>query len=143
MKRTQVVFVAIILLALVVVGVSLYLRQSGGITPLVESQKDLTVRIVCALPVEAVRARGPPRALTPKSASSKARLITVEVVPMDGLTAMGRYDRGEMNPLPTVWIPDSRYLVELVNAGFKESPRARCLSHRRRVSRAAHRHLAL
>jgi hypothetical protein len=39
---------------------------------------------------------------------------------MDGLVAMGRWDRGEMDPLPTVWIPDSRYLVELVNATLKE-----------------------
>jgi hypothetical protein len=42
-------------------------------------------------------------------------------VPMDGLTAMGRWERGEMNPIPTVWIPDSRYLVELVNGTFKET----------------------
>ena len=39
---------------------------------------------------------------------------------MDGLTAKGRYDRDEMIPLPTAWIPDSRYLVELVNAAYKE-----------------------
>jgi len=39
---------------------------------------------------------------------------------MDGLTAMGRWEREEMNPIPTVWIPDSRYLVELVNATYKE-----------------------
>ena len=48
------------------------------------------------------------------------RPIEVTVVPMDGLVAMGRWERGEMDPLPTVWIPDSRYLVELVNATFKE-----------------------
>jgi len=39
---------------------------------------------------------------------------------MDGLVAMGRWEREEMTPLPTVWIPDSRYLVELVNATYKE-----------------------
>ncbi|MCS7260188.1 MAG: substrate-binding domain-containing protein, partial [Anaerolineae bacterium] len=30
-----------------------------------------------------------------------------------------RYEREEMDPFPTAWIPDSRYLVELVNATFK------------------------
>jgi hypothetical protein len=47
-------------------------------------------------------------------------LIRISVIPMDGLTAMGRWDREEMDPIPTVWIPDSRYLVELVNAAYKE-----------------------
>ena len=66
--------------------------------------------------------------------------IEVEVVAMDGLTALGRWDRNEFGSLPaderpedlteeerarladfpTVWIPDSRYLVELANAAYKE-----------------------
>jgi ABC-type Fe3+ transport system substrate-binding protein len=33
---------------------------------------------------------------------------------------MGKWDRGEFNPIPTVWIPDSRYLVDLVNATYSE-----------------------
>jgi hypothetical protein len=32
---------------------------------------------------------------------------------------MGYYEREEMDPLPTAWIPDSRYLVDLVNATYK------------------------
>jgi ABC-type Fe3+ transport system substrate-binding protein len=39
---------------------------------------------------------------------------------MDGLVAKGRYEQETMEPLPTAWIPDSRYLVELVNAVYKE-----------------------
>jgi hypothetical protein len=59
---------------------------------------------------------------------------------MDGLTALGRWDRNEFGSLPadtrpedltdaeraqlasfpTAWIPDSRYLVELANAAYKE-----------------------
>jgi hypothetical protein len=65
--------------------------------------------------------------------------IQVEVVAMDGLTALGKWDRDEFGSLgdrdpeslsedekallarfPTVWIPDSRYLVELGNATYKE-----------------------
>jgi hypothetical protein len=45
--------------------------------------------------------------------------IQVTVVAMDGLAAMGRYEREEMDPFPTAGIPDSRYLVELVNATYK------------------------
>jgi Ca-activated chloride channel family protein len=59
---------------------------------------------------------------------------------MDGLTALGKFDRDEFGSIgersrdelteaeleklstsfPTVWIPDSRYLVELANAAYKE-----------------------
>jgi ABC-type Fe3+ transport system substrate-binding protein len=39
---------------------------------------------------------------------------------MDGLTAKGRYERDEFSPVPTAWIPDNRYLVELVNAAYAE-----------------------
>jgi ABC-type Fe3+ transport system substrate-binding protein len=120
MKRTQVVFVVVILLALIIVGVSVFLRQSGGIKPLIETQKDLTVRVVCALPVEPF-VREAAKSYNAEKHKLEGRLIQVEVTPMDGLTAMGRWERGEMNPIPTVWIPDSRYLVELVNGTFKET----------------------
>ena len=67
--------------------------------------------------------------------------IEVEIVAADGLTALGRWDRNEYGALPagtcagravhrgtdmpledfpTAWIPDSRYLVELANASYKE-----------------------
>jgi hypothetical protein len=66
--------------------------------------------------------------------------VEVQVIAMDGLTALGRFDRDEFGSLgnrtreeitaeererletafPTVWIPDSRYLVELANAAYKE-----------------------
>ncbi len=66
--------------------------------------------------------------------------ITVEIVAMDGLTALGRWDRNTFGALeagvdpatldaaarealeefPTAWIPESRYLVELANASYKE-----------------------
>ena len=60
---------------------------------------------------------------------------------MDGLTALGKFDRDDFGAsatrtrerltagrdsrswsttFPTVWIPDSRYLVELANAAYKE-----------------------
>ena len=62
------------------------------------------------------------------------------MVAMDGLTVLGKFDRDDFGALgkwnargtstdetkrlsttfPTVWIPDSRYLVELANAAYKE-----------------------
>ena len=66
--------------------------------------------------------------------------IQVEIDAVDGLAALGRWDRNEYGALPgdvrpenlseperqeladfpTAWIPDSRYLVELANASYKE-----------------------
>ena len=67
-------------------------------------------------------------------------LLKWRLLPVDGLTALGRWDRNEYGALPadvrpedlgdvesreledfpTAWIPDSRYLVELANASYKE-----------------------
>jgi hypothetical protein len=143
MNRTRLIFVGIIIAALVIVGVSLALRgQSdagapGAIT--VAQQDAATVRVLTALPVEPwVRSA---------AADFNAAGITVDGVPVqveiiaaDGLTALGRWDRNEYGALPadqriedltdaeraaladfpTAWIPDSRYLVELANASYKE-----------------------
>ncbi len=119
MKKTQIVFILILLLAALVVGASYLLRRSGGVGPLIETPETLTVRVVCALPVEPF-VREAAKRFNDSKPKLEGKPIQVEIIPMDGLTAMGRWERGEMNPVPTVWIPDSRYLVELVNASFKE-----------------------
>jgi hypothetical protein len=50
----------------------------------------------------------------------EGRSIHVTIIPMDGLSALARYDSASFDPLPTAWIPDSRYLVELANAVKKD-----------------------
>lgn len=119
MNRTRLVFVIVLLLATAVVAASVLVRRAGGVGPLIEQPQDLEVRVVCALPVEPF-VQDAAKQFNAEKHKFEGRLIHVTVEPMDGLTAMGRYERGEMSPLPTVWIPDSRYLVELVNATFKE-----------------------
>ena len=98
-----------------------------------------------------------------KGARQDGQPIEVQVTAMDGLTALGKFDRDEFGTLgsrtrdqlsrpelqklettfPTVWIPDSRYLVELANAAYKERLGRDVYPDRRRVSRKAGRHLAL
>jgi hypothetical protein len=80
---------------------------------------DLQVYVVTALPV-ADWVQEAARQFNAENHALEGRRIQVTVAPMDGFTARGRYERDEMDPLPTAWIPDSRYLVELVNASFKE-----------------------
>jgi Ca-activated chloride channel family protein len=121
MNRTRLVFFVVIGLALVIVAVSLGMQWLGQQkTPLVGPVPEtLEVRIACALPMEPW-VREAAKEFNAQRHRLEGHPIQVTVIPMDGLTAMGRYEREEMNPLPTAWIPDSRYLVELVNASLKE-----------------------
>ena len=119
MNRTRWVFVIVVLLAVAVVGGSYLVRSAGGVRPLIEQPQSLEVRIVCALPVEPF-VREAANKYNAENHKLEGHAIRVSVEPMDGLAAMGRYEREQMTPLPTVWIPDSRYLVELVNATYKE-----------------------
>jgi hypothetical protein len=143
MNRTRWIFVSIIAVALVIVTAAVAWRSMTGIdagnNPLtVDRPAEVRVRVLTALPVE-------PWVRTAAQEFNAARrqvdgaIVTVEIVAMDGLTALGRWDRNDFGALsagvrpedvseaeraaladfPTVWIPDSRYLVELANASYK------------------------
>jgi hypothetical protein len=122
MTKTRAVFFALVFVVLVIIGVSLALRNriTGDLGPRVNSREPLSVRVVCALPVEPFVREAAER-YNSEGHTLDGRPIEVSIVPMDGLIALGRWERGEMDPIPTVWIPDSRYLVELVNATLKET----------------------
>ncbi len=122
--------------SVLIVAGSLIWRAATG-TPVdagltVARPQSVTVRVIVALPVEPwVRA-----AAEHFNASNKqveGSQVHVEIIAMDGLTALGRWDRNDFGALPagvtpdqiseseraglanfpTAWIPDSRYLVEL------------------------------
>lgn len=118
MNKTRIVFFAVILLALGIVGVSIAVQQFSGNIPNPTAQP-IQVRIVCALPIEPW-IQDAVQKYNAEKHSQDGRTIVVTVTPMDSVTAMGKWDRGEFNPIPTVWIPDSRYLVDLVNATYSE-----------------------
>lgn len=139
MNRTRIVFFSIVLLALVIVGASLIWRslnqpQALTVTP----RGPIQVRVITALPVEPW-VRTAAKQFNAERHRLEGEPIQVEVIAMDGLAALGKWDRdefgilGERSPeelsaaekerlarFPTVWIPDSRYLVELANATYKE-----------------------
>jgi hypothetical protein len=125
MKRTRVIFFVILGVALLIVAAGLIITQvmrnqgtsTSQATP-TPSDEPIQVRIVVAIPVESW-VNEAAKAFNAEGHSLEGRPIEVTVIPMDGLTAMGYYEREEMDPMPTAWIPDSRYLVDLVNATFK------------------------
>jgi hypothetical protein len=118
MNRTRIIFFAVIALALIIVGVSFLLQQLSGNIPNPTAQP-ITVRVVSALPIEPW-VQDAAQKFNAEKRSIDGRTIVVTITPMDSVTALGKYDRGEFNPLPTAWIPDSRYLIELVNATQSE-----------------------
>jgi hypothetical protein len=151
MNRTRWIFVGIVVVALVIVGVSLAIQglrpntgsgsqtAGNGETITVNRQTAITVRVLTALPVE-TWVRSAAQAYNATAPTLEGVPVTVEIVAMDGLTALGRWDRNTFRALepgvepgdldatarsvlaefPTVWIPESRYLVELANASYKE-----------------------
>lgn len=123
MNRTRIIFFVIIGLAVVIVVGGLIWSQVDTDSPDTPgpktSDETLEVHVVSALPVvEWVQEAA--HQFNDEKHTLEGQPIHVTVTPMDGLVAKGRYERDEMDPLPTVWIPDSRYLVELVNAVYKE-----------------------
>ncbi len=125
MSRTRTIFIVIVGLTLIaiLVGVTYVLlwrvTPSGGVlAPTRESSEPIQVTIAAALPVEPWVSEAA-RRFNAEGHQLEGRTIRISVFGIDGLAAMGRYEREEMDPFPTAWIPDSRYLVELVNATFK------------------------
>lgn len=123
MNRTRIIFFAIIGLAIILVAAGLIWSQLANKdqspTQPVDQDETLEIQIVAALPV-ADWVQEAARRFNEEQHTLDGHPIRVTVIPMDGLVAKGRYETDEMDPLPTAWIPDSRYLVELVNVVYKE-----------------------
>ena len=143
MNRTRTIFIAIIAVAILIVAVSLLLTRNDGTTAgttlTVERPDAVQIRVLTALPVEPW-VRSAAVEFNNGDYSVDGVPIEVEIVAIDGLTALGRWDRNEYGALPpdvlpedlndaerealaefpTAWIPDSRYLVELANASYSE-----------------------
>ncbi len=142
MERTRLIFISIVAAAIVIVGASLLLNRGGDNSDgafTLERPEAVTIRVLTALPVEPW-VRGAAERFNAAETMVDGAVVAVEIVTLDGLTALGRWDRNEYGALPadmrpedldeaaraqlddfpTAWIPDSRYLVELANAAYKE-----------------------
>ncbi len=141
-RRTQAIFFLILGAVLLVVSASLGWRKlaPGQAQQLVATPSGpVQVRVLTALPVEPW-VREAAQQFNQKGLKQDGQPVEVQVTAMDGLTALGKFDRDDFGTLgsktrdqlttqerqkletsfPTVWIPDSRYLVELANASYKE-----------------------
>ncbi len=122
MNRTRIIFFVVIALAIGIVGIGLIGRSlsntSNPIAP-AASNEPIEVRVVTALPIESWVTDAANQFNTEQH-TLDGRAVHVTVVPMDGLAALNRFDSASFDQVPTAWIPDSRYLVELANAAYKD-----------------------
>ena len=143
MNRTRLLIVTILSLAvLVVVGVLVWRTVAGdgvGIGLAAARPRVQQLIVITAPPVEPwVRAAA--QEFNAAGHTVEGAPVEVEVVTMDGLTALGKWERNEFNALPAdvrpadlpkqeradldhfpaAWIPDSRYLVEMANVSHRE-----------------------
>lgn len=144
MDRTRWIFVGILVVVVLIIGAAVVIRavtggDATGTDLVLERPEGITVRVITALPIEPW-VRDAAEAYNATNPNLDGVPVQVEIIPMDSLTALGRWDRNDFGALaagaevenltaaeqtaldnfPTVWIPDSRYLVELANASYKE-----------------------
>jgi hypothetical protein len=129
MNRTRWVFFVIIGLAVVTVGAAVVFIVLPGLqndqTSLggeeIDTSQPIEVTVVTALSIEPWIREAAARFNQERAVlEDTGQVIHVTIIPMDGLAAKSKFEREEMDPVPTAWIPDNRYLTELVNATFKE-----------------------
>ncbi len=82
--------------------------------------RDVTVRIVSALPAEPwVTAAA--KTYNAQGHAVDGAKVTVEVVPMDGITALNRWSKNDFDQIPTVWLAETRDWVNQANSLVAES----------------------
>ncbi len=143
MIRTRIFFVTVLsAAALFLVGTLAWrtIGGDGGGPGLAAPRPEIIrIQVVAALPVEQwVQAAADE--FKAGGHSKDGTTIEVEVVPMDGLVALGKWERNSFAALgnevlpgklrrdelealqdfPTAWIADGQYLVDIANASFRE-----------------------
>lgn len=107
---------ALILGGLLIVGALAYVLI---LAPGKSSQGPITVRVITALPAEPWVSDAAKRYNASKPTIDGAP-VTIEVVPVDGVTALSRWSRGDWDRVPTVWLAETRDWVNQANSAVSE-----------------------
>lgn len=143
MIRMRVFVVAVISAAVVlIVGILVWRTLTDNAVELglaAARPQVIRIQVITAPPVEAwVQAAA--EEFNAAGRESEGATIAVEIIPMDGLTALGKWERNDFAALPadalledlpqeklealesfpTAWIADVRFLVEIANASSQE-----------------------
>lgn len=125
MKQTSTVLrVVFILIFLVMVGLLAFavvvpnVQEQFEPTPMPtatpEPIEPIEVTIVTALAIEPW-ANQAAESFNEQGRSIDGRPVTVEIIPMQGLTALNKWSRGDFDTIPTAWLAESRIWVDQAN----------------------------
>lgn len=83
------------------------------------SKEPIEISIIVALPIEPWITSAAEVYNTEEHFVEGAKVI-VEVIPMDGVSALNKWARGEFAPIPTAWLAESRAWVDQANIAALE-----------------------
>jgi hypothetical protein len=118
---TLVVVVAIAGIVVRVIDIRQEAERQAQITPTPQptGPEAITVTIITAIPAEPWIAQAA-AAFNQEGYMVQEQPVEVEVIPMDGLSALNKWARGEFDSAPTVWLAESRVWVDQANVAALE-----------------------
>jgi len=109
----------LIVLVTVVAAIGIVMRITGfqfktKKQPVVLPKEPIKISVVVALPLDQWITAATTTYNTEKH-YVEGKKVAVETIPMDGLSALNKWARGEFNPVPTAWMAESRAWVDQAN----------------------------
>jgi ABC-type molybdate transport system substrate-binding protein len=115
MKILPKLLIALVIVVAIIAIVLRFIEFRGEPPPVAVSPKEpIKISIIAALPVEPWVTNAAEEYNT-EGHFVEGRKVSAEVIPMDGLSALNKWARGEFNPVPTVWLAESRAWVNQAN----------------------------
>jgi hypothetical protein len=118
MRAQTRLFIVLALGAVMILGAVAWTQlQPGGF---LAAPRTTSVRIVSALPAEPWVTAAAKKYNDERHVVDGAR-VTVEVIPMDGITALNRWTKQGFDTIPTVWLAETRDWVSQANSLVADS----------------------
>jgi len=109
MKSRVIIFIAIIVLAVIVVAGSLITRQAQG---MLVTKPDIVITVVHASTLDRWLSEAAEQ-FNKQENKIEGGKVVVKLTSMDGVEAMGKISKGDLTP--TVWVPESTALLYSTN----------------------------
>ena len=118
MRAPTRLLIALVVGVLLIAGAVVFRQLNTSAPP--PKPTAVTVRIIAALAAEPwVSAAA--KAYNAGNHSVEGAEVTVEVIPMDGITALNRWSKNDFETVPTVWLAETRDWVNQANTVVSES----------------------
>lgn len=111
---TLLVILGVVLYFVVLPSVQEQFEPPPSPTPTPAPVAGINVTIITALAVEPWVSQAA-ETFNAQGRVLEGRPVTVEIIPMQGLTALNKWGRGEFDTIPTAWLAESRIWVDQAN----------------------------